>query len=45
MSDAESWKCDAIGLYRAIEAAIQLPWSEGLPLLRQAMEDHGQDID
>lgn len=44
-SDAEGWKCDAVGLYRAIEAAIALPWSEGLTLLRQAMEEHGKDID
>lgn len=44
-SDAESWECDATGLYRAIEAAIALPWSEGLSLLRQAMEEHGKEID
>lgn len=44
-STAESWECDAIGLYRAIEQAIKLPWAEALPILRQAMEDHGDDID
>jgi len=44
-SDAESWECDAIGLYRAIEEAIKLPWSQAIPLLQKAMEDHGKDID
>lgn len=44
-STAESWECDAIGLYRAIEKAIELPWTEALPILRQAMEDHGSEID
>ena len=44
-NDAERWEFDAIGLYRAIEAAIELPWTEGLPLLRQAMADYGKDID
>lgn len=42
---ADAWQCDAVGLYRAIEAAIELPWTEGLPLLRQAMADYGKDID
>lgn len=43
-STAESWECDAVGLYRAIEQALELPWTEALPILRKAMEDHGDDI-
>ena len=42
---AEQWEDQAIGLYRAIEKALNLPWTEALPILRQAMQDHGDDID
>lgn len=41
---AESWECDAVGLYRAIEEAIKLPWDQAIPLLQKAMEEHGSDI-
>ena len=42
---AEQWEGQAVGLYRVIEKAIELPWTEALPILRQAMQDHGDDID
>lgn len=42
---AEQWECQAVGLYRAIEQALELPWTEALPILRQALEDNGDDID
>lgn len=41
---AEQWEGQAVGLYRAIEKAIELPWTEALPILRQALQDHGDDI-
>ncbi len=44
-STAESWECDAVGLYRAIERAITVPWAEAIPILKAAMEEHGTDIE
>lgn len=44
-STAESWECDAVGLFRAIEKAISVPWAEAIPILKAAMEEHGGDIE
>lgn len=44
-STSEQWESQAVGLYRAIDKAIKLPWSEALPILRKAMEDNGDDIE
>ncbi|CND30190.1 Uncharacterised protein [Yersinia similis] len=42
---ANGWECDAIGLYRAIEHALTVPWSQAIPLLQKAIEEHGGDIE
>lgn len=42
---ANSWECNAVGLYRGIEKALTAPWTEGVEILRKAMEEHGFDID
>ncbi|CND61803.1 hypothetical protein ACVT81_000548 [Yersinia enterocolitica] len=42
---ADRWERDAIGLYRAIEHALTVPWNRAIPLLQKAIEEHGGDIE
>ncbi len=41
---ASSWECTANSLFLAIEKAVELPWTEALPILREALEENRADV-